>query len=207
MEFRGLFPTPVVSIELIDRSRLVPELRHAILEHAQGRPGVQHSNEGGWQSDDDFAAWSGEAGRLLIEAATELVNKLTFVATAADLRTGALAWRVNAWANLNRTGHANSRHAHGGAFWSAVFYVDDGGIEGNEELGGAIEFADPRGHLPIAYAPGLKIALPGCLSAGLGERIYPRTGQLFAFPAWLQHGVTAYRGNGTRISVAMNFFL
>jgi len=67
VEFRGLFPTPVVSIELIDRSRLVPELRRTILEREQAEPGAQHSNEGGWQSADDFATWSGEAGRLLID--------------------------------------------------------------------------------------------------------------------------------------------
>jgi uncharacterized protein (TIGR02466 family) len=207
MEYRGLFPTPLVSMELIDRSRLLPELRAAILAREQAAPGVQHSNDGGWQSTDDFAAWGGEAGQLLIAAATELVNKLTVAMIDGQPQAGPLAWRINAWANVNRSGAANRMHTHGGAFWSVVFYVDDGGIDGREDKGGALELTDPRGPVPLAYAPALKIALPGCLGAGLGERIYPKAGQLLVFPAWLQHAVTTYRGAGTRISVAMNFAL
>jgi hypothetical protein len=36
-------------------------------------------------------------------------------------------WRVNAWANVNRSGHGNEFHTHPGCVWSAVYYVDDGG--------------------------------------------------------------------------------
>src|SRR3546814_3372890 len=61
-------------------------------------------------------------------------------------------------------------HCHPGSFWSGCFYVDDGGIGGREGMGGAIEFYDPRGPLPMAYNPLLKMAIKGCVSAGLGSR-------------------------------------
>ena len=37
-------------------------------------------------------------------------------------------WICNMWANINRSGHANEFHSHPGAYWSCVYYVDDGGI-------------------------------------------------------------------------------
>ena len=60
-----------------------------------------------------------------------------------------MTWHGNMWANINRSGHANEFHSHPGSFWSAVYYVDDGGIPGNPALGGELEFMDPRGALPV----------------------------------------------------------
>jgi len=57
----------------------------------------------------------------------------------------------------------------------------------------------------MANAPDLKMTVGDCLTAGLAERLYPRSGVLLLFPAWLIHRVTRYTGDGVRISVAMNF--
>ena len=40
------------------------------------------------------------------------------------------------WANINRKGEGNAFHSHPGAFWSGVYYVDDGGIVADPSLGG-----------------------------------------------------------------------
>src|SRR5262249_44640153 len=116
-------------------------------------------------------------------------------------------WKIFAWANLNREGHANARHIHGGAVWSGVFYVDDGGIAGDASLGGGLELWDPRGGLALMYAPTAKLATPGAVNAGLAEVHYPKTGQLVMFPSWLPHSVEPYRGSAVRISVAFNLSL
>jgi uncharacterized protein (TIGR02466 family) len=111
------------------------------------------------------------------------------------------------WANVNRSGHSNEVHSHPGAYWSGVYYVDDGGIGADPALGGELEFLDPRGPLPVMNAPHLGFAGPGGLSAGASERVVPKPGLLVLFPSWLMHQVRPYRGNATRISVAFNLTL
>jgi uncharacterized protein (TIGR02466 family) len=206
MQITPLFPTPLIRLDIADRG-LIAELRQIILEREAGTPGATHSNDGGWQSTDDFAVWSGAPGALLIAAVRETVKG--FTGYLADGEVGAMPsdWRIQAWANVNRSGAGNHAHFHPGAFWSACFYVDDGGIDGSDALGGAIEFADPRGALPLMYAPQHKMMIAHCLSAGLAERVYPKTGTLLVFPAWLAHSVTRYTGSGTRISLTINFCL
>lgn len=85
--------------------------------------------------------------------------------------------------------------------------VDDGGIGGHPGRGGGIEFSDPRGPVPLMYLPTVKVDVPGFLSAGLGEQVLPETGLILLFPSWLLRHVAAYTGDGTRISVAVNFSL
>ena len=67
----------------------------------------------------------------------------------------AVTWGANMWANINRSGHGNEFHSHPGAYWSGVYYVDDGGIAADPSLGGELEFMDPRGPLPAMNAPHL----------------------------------------------------
>lgn len=205
MKIDGLFPTPLISSVLNGSGPLCAGLRQTILAKADVDSGVQHSNNGGWQSEADFPAWSGDIGANLIAAVREVADHFTGVLQGGQLTRSRLEWKINAWANVTRAGASNDFHYHPGAYWSSVFYVDDGGIDGGEELGGALEFADPRGPLPLMHAPEVKMTMSGCTTAGLGERIYPKTGMLVLFPAWLGHRVTAYTGAGTRISIAINF--
>jgi uncharacterized protein (TIGR02466 family) len=206
MQITPLFPTPLVRLDIADRA-LVAELRQVILAHEAGSPGTTHSNDGGWQSTDDFAEWGGTAGALLLATIRETVKGFTGYLDKGEVESMPSDWRIQAWANVNRGGAGNHAHFHPGAFWSACFYVDDGGIDGGDRLGGAIEFVDPRGALPLMYAPSHKMMIAHCLSAGLAERVYPKTGTLLIFPAWLTHSVTRYTGSGTRISLTLNFCL
>lgn len=207
MEIRNLFATPLIISNLPPETPLIADLRHQILTRSEQTLSVAHSNEGGWQSPTDFLDWSGEAGAGLIDAVRQIIDQITLVWDASGLAQPALDWKISAWANVNRRGNGNASHVHPGAYWSGCFYVDDGGINGEDEQGGALTFNDPRGPLPIMAAPTVKIGLPGYLTAGLGERVLPKTGMLVLFPSWLQHAVTAYHGEGTRISVAFNFSL
>jgi uncharacterized protein (TIGR02466 family) len=206
MDIKPLFPTPLIRLDL-DSADILAELRRTILEREAASAGTLHSNDGGWQSADDFVAWGGNAGALLIASMRETVDRFTGRFEGGTLDRGGIDWRVQAWANVNRASAANHAHFHPGAFWSACFYVDDGGIAGGEALGGAIEFVDPRGALPLMYAPKVKMLMQNCVNAGLSERVYPSTGMLLIFPSWLAHCVTRYTGNGTRISIALNFCL
>ncbi len=205
MKIHPLFPTPLLESVLPGSEQLCAQLRDVILGRMAVSEGVRHSNLTGWQSDHDFMAWSGEPGRILLSAVQEVANRFTGVVLDGQLQRTTLDWKISGWANVNRRGDANALHYHPGCYWSAVFYVDDGGINGGDELGGAIEFVDPRGAMPLMYAPTVKMAVSQCATAGLGEQIFPRTGTLVMFPSWLGHRVTAYTGGGERISVAINF--
>jgi len=205
MRIDPLFPTPLIAADLPEAGELCAQLKARILARERESQGVQHSNVGGWQSGADFFDWGGPESEVLRAAVTEVANHYTGVFEGPEITRTALSWNVAGWANVNRSGHANDLHYHPGSFWSAVFYVDDGGIPADGSKGGAIEFLDPRGAMPLMYAPKVKIAIAYCASAGLGERYYPKSGLLLMFPSWLGHRVTAYAGQGERISIAMNF--
>ena len=200
-QLHGLFATPVVSAELADAARLNPALAATIRARARANPSTHHSNLGGWQSSWDFAEWGGAAGNELLSQAQTIADKLT---ADRDGAPATVTWRTNAWANINGKGHGNEFHTHPGCFWSGTYYVEDGGIAADPELGGELELQDPRGVAPAMYAPKLCIAMPHGPAMGATETMAPRAGVMILFPSWLSHAVRPYRGEAERISIAFN---
>lgn len=202
-----LFATPVASLQHPDYLRLNAELRDVILAREANHPSTDHSNEGGWQSTDDFAQWSGPAGAQLLAFAQELANQLSAVNSPEHgLIEAKLTWTCAAWANINRSGHGNGVHGHPGAYWSAVYWVDDGG-RADSAFGGELEFVDPRGIMPTILYPAVRMRIEGCLTAGFMSKMTPQAGTLVMFPSWLLHSVKPHRGDRARISIAFNFGL
>ena len=199
-----LFATPVVIGHPSDGTALNQALREVILAHEKTHPSTQHSNQGGWQSSWDMEVWGGAPLARLLGFARETATRLT---TDREGKPTAPAWKINAWANINRSGHGNEFHCHPGSFWSGTYYVDDGGIAADAGLGGELEFMDPRGPAPAMYAPNLTFAVPGGASVGASQTIIPRAGMMVLFPAWVLHAVRPYRGKATRISIAFNLSL
>ncbi|MFC3227221.1 TIGR02466 family protein [Marinibaculum pumilum] len=199
---RAYFPTPVALVSLANAERLNADLKRIVLEReAQDSGGTEHSNLGGWQSDWELADWGGPPAQVLLQAARAAADRLTGNRMGQPVK---VEWKMNAWANINRTGHANEFHTHPGAYWSGAYYVEDGGIGEDPSLGGEFELQDPRGIGPAMYAPNLAFTLPGMQSVGASELISPRAGNMLIFPAWLSHAVRPYRGKGMRISIAFN---
>jgi uncharacterized protein (TIGR02466 family) len=198
-----LFGTPIVIEELPDAATLNAALSTTIFACEKSHPGTQHSNLGGWQSDWEMDRWGGVAAIKLLAIGRNIANRIT---TDRQGQPVSIAWRANMWANINRSGHGNEFHAHPGSFWSAVYYVDDGGIDADPALGGELEFMDPRGPGPAMYAPQLAYGSAG-LSVGANEVVRPRAGRLVMFPAWLLHQVRPYWGGRQRISIAFNLSL
>jgi uncharacterized protein (TIGR02466 family) len=203
-EVRSYFATPVVVATLPEAETLNRDLRRAILERERAGESVQHSNLGGWQSDWELESWGGPAAKRVLDAARDLATRMTADRAGRPVK---VAWKTNAWANVNRKGHGNEFHTHPGAYWSGTYYVDDGGIGEDPALDGAFEMQDPRGVAPAMYAPLLAFAVPGGQSVGASELIHPQAGQLVLFPSWLSHAVRPYHGDRERISIAFNFSL
>ncbi len=202
IKVNGIFATPVITWKLPDADALNEALKATILAREESHPSTQHSNLGGWQSTWDFAEWGGPAGQQVLGAARQVADQMTCNRQGQRQQ---VAWKMNAWANINRDSHGNEFHTHPGAFWSGCYYVDDGGIGSDPSLGGQFEIQDPRGVAPAMYAPGLAFAVPGGQSCGASEMIAPRNGMIIMFPSWLSHAVRPYSGSGTRISIAFNF--
>jgi len=201
-----IFPTPLVSARIEDHAALNKNLSETILARETVETGISVSNQGGWHSLE-FLSWCGAEGEAVLAAARDLVDKMTVMESGGGYAAAKLGWVVAAWANVNRAGDLNRPHAHGGAFWSGVYWVNDGGAADDPSLGGLLQFSDPRGVLPQMAAPHLRFALDDCLSDGAARSVQPRAGTLMLFPSWLVHEVTPYRGSHPRISVAFNFSL
>ncbi len=204
IQIREYFPTVVLVGSIAGAERLNAALSALILARAAADPGTAHSNLGGWQSSWDFDGWGGPAWAEVIGEVRQVIDRFTSDRAGRPVRP---PWKRNAWANVNRSGHGNEFHTHPGAFWSGVYYVQDGGAADDPALGGELELADPRGVAPAMYAPALCIATPSSLSMGASELIGPRAGMFVLFPSFLSHGVRPYRGTRTRISIAFNFNL
>ncbi|WP_407050502.1 TIGR02466 family protein [Methyloraptor flagellatus] len=205
MSIVPIFPTPFVVAEIDDAETLNRALEAAIRSRAATQPSVAKSNMGGWQSTDDFETWAGPAGAALTAAIAKVASELTFVMAAGSFERAEIPWRVSAWANVNRRGDRNEVHTHAGAYWSACYYVavpeQD---EDRTPHAGELELVDPRGVLPIMYAPSLRMGIKNCITAGASEYYEPQPGQFVVFPSWIPHAVKPFEGEGERISIAMN---
>jgi len=201
VEARKYFPTPVVVARLLNAAALNRELAAVILAREKAVAGTQHSNLGGWQSAWDLPAWGGPSVQMLLEGVKALASRMTADRAGKPVQ---IAWKLNAWANVNRHGHANEFHTHPGCYWSGTYYIDDGGAGDNPAFGGEFEMQDPRGVAPAMYAPNLAFAVNGTQSVGASELIRPQAGTMILFPAWLSHAVRPYTGERVRISIAFN---
>lgn len=200
----ALFPTPVVHFEVPGSIELNAELKAVIERQQKLDAGTEHSNYGGWQSTWDMDKWGGMPAVKLLAYVRNTANRVTCNRQGQPV---VVTWKANMWANVNRTGHGNEFHSHPGSFWSAVYYVDDGGIATDASLGGELEIMDPRAPGVAMYAPQLAFNVPGGLSVGANEVVRPKPGLMVMFPAWLLHQVRPYRGSAERISIAFNLSL
>ena len=198
---RAIFATPIIECLIPDANALNSELKNIILNHEKSNKGSEHSNLGGWQSSWDMSEWGGEAFQEVQRTAHAVASRATCDRLGKAVK---IDWLSNAWANLNRDGHGNEFHTHPGAYWSASYYVDDGGAASDPSLGGEFEIQDPRGVAPAMLAPELAFAMPGGQSIGASELVRPKCGLLLIFPSWLSHAVRPYHGDGVRISIAIN---
>jgi len=186
-----LFATPALAHVWADAAELNGLLRDAILAHEQTRPSVELTNVGGWHSEIGRLEFCGAAGERLLHRMLEMTEEATrrlFADSGREMEP--MSWTLSAWANVNRAGHSNRMHAHPGATWSGVYYVDAGG----EAKGSALYMSDPAPARTGAFFPDL----------ASNVLIRPASGLMVVFPSYLQHGVQPHRGDRPRISIAFN---
>lgn len=203
-EFTRHFSTPIITDTLASAEGI--KMLRAIIEkrHSEDPEGMNISNLGGWHSDTRMVEWGGEAARALVYKVMTLADEYSFDSRSeGESRFG---WFPEMWANISRKGNANQYHTHPGAYWSAVAYIDDGyGMGGyRPELGGEIQFSDPRMPMIRMTAPDLRIAESRDSIENNEPMMAAETGKLVMFPSWLSHAVRPYWGDQKRISIAIN---
>jgi len=199
----GLFDTPVIVDEMPQGDALNRELKATILDRRAASPGVRLSNIGGWQSDTQMLDWGGEAARRLVDRIIAAADRFTLdVKASGEPRHD---WRAEMWANVSPPHASNQLHTHPGAYWSAVYYVDDGyGGSADPALGGELVLHDPRMPMIMMTMPNLRLLGADGKPNEPQLVMRPVSGRIVMFPAWLSHGVMPYEGAGERISIAVN---
>ena len=204
-----MFATPVCVHFLPVAQEANAELRPLIVERAQangqangqatGQATGSTSRGEGWRSAADFELWGGGQAQTLFRVLRDLADSLTSTRTGGRLT---LDWKITAAAAIRQKGEYQDRVARPGAFWSGVYYVDDGYAKSDDEtLGGECELCDPRGVLPAMVSPQLGFRVPNGLTAGQTEIIRPQSGMIVLHPSFQPRGEKRFDGPGPRITV------
>ena len=99
------------------------------------------------------------------------------------------------WANFQGPGDFNPPHSHGGALsWVIYLQIPDELIEENKQYKGTS--AGPGG-ITFTYGDGPREVITY-------QTYLPQTGDMYIFPAWLQHWVYPFKSDVERISVSGN---
>lgn len=201
----GAFETTLITANMPNAEAVNASLRAIVLERMQKDQGVRRSNVSGWQSAPDMLSgrWGGPASIEVVQLALATCNRFSIDLKMTD--TPRFEWTADMWANVNSRGASNNWHVHPQAFWSAVYYVDDGyGGATDSDAGGELVFQDPRFPMNRMFSSDLVFRSPDGRPQDFTRTFRPQTGMLVAFPSWLFHKVNVYRGDGPRISLAIN---
>ncbi len=191
-----LFYTPVWQTNVADNEAEWTALRAAMLERISALEsaghGVQRTNFGGWQSDDDL--YKHREFGWLTQRIMALANQVAPQFSAkASFDDGIL------WANVNRRGDFNAMHTHPDAILSGCIYLK---VDSAEQ--GAIQFLDAREGSPTSHWRCYTRLNDSTPLTEQAVTVAPREGDILFFPGWLRHWVTPNMTDQERVSVAFN---
>ncbi len=198
-QIRSTFATPLCVHFLPIAAEANAELRPLILDRMNHAEFGSAARGSGWRSANDFESWGGGTAQTLVRVLRELADGITSTRSGGRI---SVEWNVSAHACVRQAGEGEARAARPGAFWSAVYVVDDGYAKSDDAaLGGEFELIDPRGPLPAMVSPQYAFRIPGGGSAGMSEAIRPQSGMIVLHPSWQPRGERRYDGNNHRITI------
>ncbi len=197
-EVSSAFGTPILKRAVASAASINIGLERAILARAQKGAANRISNVGGWQSLPDLLDWPEPEIKLLVQEVDRSIQQISALpATLAQQPDPPrVRYRAYGWANINRPGDYNMLHVHPGNHWSVVYYVATGRPNPDTPMNGRIELRDPSPAAGFARLPGFTTGQP--------MLIRPQAGTMLVFPAWIEHAVHPFYGEGHRISIAIN---
>ena len=163
--------------------------------------GTQHTNRGGWQSNNINEEEHEEFIKLKKEISQHLQTYHSEVFQGMKFNGNVTYPLKDIWANINEKHHYNEWHTHVFSTLSGVFYIKH---DGSKELG-AISFRHPAagGFMRFIHWPvGIVTKSNEITSeiAGSGHE----SNTLLIFPSWLEHKVEINLKDDNRISLSFN---
>jgi uncharacterized protein (TIGR02466 family) len=194
----SIFPTTILQRRLEGMDEANRQLETLVNEIAAREPNSTSgtTTEGGFQTKEDlfqrdnpgiaalkphiFSAVQDYANLLIRQELSRPPQKVDFV-----------LW---GWAVIYKAGHTQGLHVHPNANVSGVYYVTAPPVALDPGDAGKISFYDPRPRATMTQLP-FQVTR---------QRIAPVPGDMYLFPSWLEHSVSAFQGEGTRICIAFN---
>lgn len=194
----SVFPTNILQRRLEGMEETNRQLEALVMEIAATEANniTGTTTEGGFQTKEDlfqrdnpgiaalkphiFSAVQDYAGLIVRQELTRPPQKLDFI-----------LW---GWAVAYKAGHTQGLHVHPNANVSGVYYVSAPPSTLEPGDVGKISFYDPRPRATMIQLP----------FQANRHRIAPVPGDMYLFPSWLEHSVSAFQGEGTRICIAFN---
>lgn len=199
-ELSLVFATPLSLRTVQGAAALNAGLERAIFTRRQSYGGNRVSNVGGWQSLPNLLDWPEPEVKQLAAEVDYAVQQMWALPAALERRPPQRQKRAFyqsfGWANVNEAGDYNIMHMHPGNHLSVVYYVATGKPAPDHKTNGRLELRDPR---PAANF----CEMPNSIASGT-LLIQPQPGLMVVFPAWIDHWVHPFQGEGQRISIAMN---
>jgi len=192
------FPTIILQRRLEGMEETNRQLEALVTQIAATEPNstVGTTTEGGFQTKEDlfqrdnpglaalkphiFSAMQEYSSQLIRQELTKPPQKVDFI-----------LW---GWAVAYKAGHSQGLHVHPSANVSGVYYVTAPPSTLEPGDAGKISFYDPRPRATMTQLP----------FQATRHRIAPVPGDMYLFPSWLEHSVSPFQGEGTRICIAFN---
>lgn len=188
----NIFPVPMYSFNWKQHEQFNARLRALILRKKTEDPeGLNVSNIGGWHSKNIEDNWESDDLGILDNMILSMIGSVVKNTVREWSREHVFDWKIQKWANVNKTGDGNARHSHIDLFpkegddvpiFSGVYYVNGSG---------PIRFHNNT--IPYSNTDGDQSTF-----------IKPTLGQMILFPADLEHSVPANSQPEHRISIAFN---
>lgn len=186
-----LFATPILHVtELgIDLKKLSKFIRN----EKKVNDGRELTNIGGWQSNDLQHKPDTELQKLI-----EKIKKYS-AAYSNSIEIEPKNKLEQIWANINGPKDFNEKHKHLNAIYSGVYFVDVPENSGNFTLNHNV----PDFSFAWCHFNGIKVKKYNTFNAGTWN-IKPKVDELFLFPSWAEHKVSANMSNSERISISFD---
>lgn len=193
-----LYPTTLLHRRLEGMTETNRQLAALVaqIEATEPNASAETTTQGAFQTKDDLfnrdhpaivtlqkhimGAMEAYAGLLIQQECTRPPTKVNFI--------------VWGWAVSYKAGDSQGLHVHPSANISGVYYVTAPSAALGNGDSGKISFYDPR---PRANMNQLAFQ-------ATRHRQAPVPGDMFIFPSWLEHSVSAFQGPGERICIAFN---
>jgi uncharacterized protein (TIGR02466 family) len=194
----SIFPTTILHRHLDGMEEANRQLAALVTEIAATEPNstAGTTTEGGFQTKEDLFQRDNPGLATLkphIFSAVQEYATLTIrqELTRPPAKVDFILW---GWAVSYKAGDTQGLHVHPNANVSGVYYVTAPPATLEPGDAGKISFYDPRPRATMVQLP----------FQANRHRVAPMPGDMYLFPSWLEHSVSAFQGEGERICIAFN---